>query len=452
MKYLLYTVIFISTIALSSAVDLLCDFKWPRCGLTVENTVCNRDEKCQPEPGCEDVQPDPEFLKFILHEHNRLRKNVASGAESRGFTGVAANMMAISYDKDLEYTARCHINRCKFEHDKCRGTKKFPLAGQNLYYTSESQEALKNAVNEWYEEINQMTPDVIDSFPRGREDVERFTHIIWAKTTHIGCASSKSDDGKHYLACNYGPKGNDYGKMVFDRGTPASKCGLFVKPNPFYPALCGVINQSMLGVGRGGSGGNQTDDGTETNSTSIAPVAGIKDLSNIGLPPVVAVETKTTEKDDSGGGLIGGVGFGGFGFGGLPPGVPGAPGVQGPQNNNNNEKKKTKKPDKTTVTLSTTNTTIMNSTTPLNTTYTTPLTTNTTPVTTTKLTTPKPIVLPTVQLPIPNINITKPKKPTRRISRGSMRAGSTTKWYVLFCFVFLMIGFWFFMCRRSVHP
>ncbi|XP_072399966.1 venom allergen 5-like isoform X2 [Diabrotica undecimpunctata] len=282
MKYLLYTVIFISTIALSSAVDLLCDFKWPRCGLTVENTVCNRDEKCQPEPGCEDVQPDPEFLKFILHEHNRLRKNVASGAESRGFTGVAANMMAISYDKDLEYTARCHINRCKFEHDKCRGTKKFPLAGQNLYYTSESQEALKNAVNEWYEEINQMTPDVIDSFPRGRHDIGHFSQSMWAKTTHVGCALSKSlptaedDEVKYYIACNYGPIGNMIGKTVYERGAGCSKCPDGVACNAEFPALCGEVDESQIYA--------------KTSSGEDILNAGVSDSANV----TVGVSSKTS--------------------------------------------------------------------------------------------------------------------------------------------------------------
>ncbi|XP_072399967.1 venom allergen 5-like [Diabrotica undecimpunctata] len=248
MKYLLYIVIFISIIALSSAD--LCDVKWPPC--SVKNTVCARHEQCLAEPGCEDLQPDPEFLKFILHEHNRLRNNIAIGAETRGFTGVAANMMALSYDKDLEYTARCHINRCKFEHDRCRGTKKFPYAGQNLAYTSYGQEDLKDVVNRWYEEINKMTPDVIDNFPIGGYDVTHFTQAMWAKTTHIGCALSKSiptaenDLVRYYIACNYGPMGNMVGQTVYERGEGCSKCPEGVTCNVEFPALCGEVNESQI--------------------------------------------------------------------------------------------------------------------------------------------------------------------------------------------------------------
>lgn len=92
-------------------LNIGCHLKWPNCGITIQNIVCERDEKCLAEEGCENVESDAEFLKWILHEHNRLRNEIATGKESRGFTGAASNMMALSYDKDLEFTAACNANR-----------------------------------------------------------------------------------------------------------------------------------------------------------------------------------------------------------------------------------------------------------------------------------------------------------------------------------------------------
>ncbi|XP_057661990.1 uncharacterized protein LOC130897249 [Diorhabda carinulata] len=258
-----------TTIALTES-GLMCNVQWPACSLTVQNIVCSRDEKCLPTKGCQDLPMDPEFSKFILHEHNRLRQKVASGQETRGYTGVASNMHVLSYDEKLEYSAKCNVNRCKYEHDSCHGTMKFPTAGQNLYFSATSEDDLKNAVNVWFNEIDKITSNVIDKFPKGHKDISEFAQIIWATTTHIGCARAKSTtEEKYYLVCNYGPAGNRAGHSVYSRGSPCSKCGLFTKCNKLYPALCGDIDQSYLGDGRGGSGDSENIAAVTTSRSSM---------------------------------------------------------------------------------------------------------------------------------------------------------------------------------------
>ena len=38
-----------------------------------------------------------------------------------------------------------------------------------------------------------------------------YTQIIWKKTTEVGCAISKCNNGNYYCVCNYSPPGNVIG-------------------------------------------------------------------------------------------------------------------------------------------------------------------------------------------------------------------------------------------------
>ncbi|CAG9855768.1 unnamed protein product [Phyllotreta striolata] len=316
---LLPTVFLVVTVcSFGASIDLLCPLKWPNCGLTVQNIVCERGETCPTEPGCEKIEPDEEFLKFILHEHNRLRNEIATGKETRGNTGPAANMNALSYDKGLEFTASCNANMCKFQHDKCRATKKFPNAGQNLFYASGNQSELRGAVAAWFEEITLNTPDVIDKFPKDRDNISRFIQTIWATSTHIGCAQAKKtgETEQYVLVCNYGP-GVEVGKSVYEKGEVCSKCPESVKCNEQYPGLCGEADESPL------------------NTPKEPPIG---EISN--------------DKDAAAGVGVGGApgmgGFGGMGFGMGAGG--GGSGSQSEQDKNNEKKKKTTKQQESTIT------------------------------------------------------------------------------------------------------
>ncbi|KAJ8929470.1 hypothetical protein NQ314_017850, partial [Rhamnusium bicolor] len=92
-----------------------------------------------------------------------------------------------------------------------------------------------------YEEIIDSTADVIDTFgaDTGGKVVGHFTQLVWANTSHIGCALSK-DTGYTYLACNYGDGGNIIELPVYKRGTPCSECESGTKCHPIYSGLCGA--------------------------------------------------------------------------------------------------------------------------------------------------------------------------------------------------------------------
>ncbi|CAG9840311.1 unnamed protein product [Diabrotica balteata] len=97
-----------------------------------------------------------------------------------------------------------------------------------------------------------MTPGVIDNFSRAGFGIAHFTQAMWAKTTHIGCALSKSiptsenDLVRYYIACNYGPKGNMHEQTVYERGEGCSKCPDGVPCNVEFPALCGEVDESQI--------------------------------------------------------------------------------------------------------------------------------------------------------------------------------------------------------------
>ncbi|KAJ8971425.1 hypothetical protein NQ317_018160 [Molorchus minor] len=86
----------------------------------------------------------------MTEKHNELRSNLALGKDTTGGNSAASDMNAISYDLDLEYVAQCHINRCDFNHDKCRLTTKFSkTVGQNLYtgtHKLTDEESIKHIV------------------------------------------------------------------------------------------------------------------------------------------------------------------------------------------------------------------------------------------------------------------------------------------------------------------
>nr|CAH7724542.1 unnamed protein product [Callosobruchus chinensis] len=216
-----------------------------------KNTVCERGEKCGPTDDCEAGPMNADVRKKITAIHNKLRNQMAGGDPVMP-TVKAANMMVLSYDSDLQYTATCHINRCKFDHDKCRGTKKFKVAGQNLFMSkaksgdqklgfAEPEKFVETGIQAWYDEIKLASPTDVDAFQMNLA-TGHWTQLIWAETTHLGCAISAQFNGEEvYLACNYGPEGNLVNKKIADRGEPCSKCPLGIFCNQEYKNLCGEV-------------------------------------------------------------------------------------------------------------------------------------------------------------------------------------------------------------------
>nr|XP_023024173.1 venom allergen 5-like [Leptinotarsa decemlineata] len=229
------------------------------------HTVCNREkEKCDAGPLCGSefkyIELTDDDRQFILDLHNNLRNEIASGQH---LSPPAANMNALSYNKELEFIAHCWANACNgkpLKHDVCRRTAEYNYVGQNLgWWSSTSSDfdlrsGIKKSIMNWFNEVANFDPAVTNSFASGKKTIGHYTQLVWADTLEIGCGVSfyiKQREGRRWydkiLACNYGPGGNYLGQPVYKIGKPASKCSKR-KPNKKYTALCGKdipLNQTL---------------------------------------------------------------------------------------------------------------------------------------------------------------------------------------------------------------
>ncbi|KAF5308252.1 hypothetical protein FQR65_LT06245 [Abscondita terminalis] len=254
------------------SANYFCELTCPRG----PNTVCLRNDlKCSASSACGTkfkMMPfDDRTRNLILNLHNELRNELALGNDKRGGNGVAANMRALSYDKEIEFVAQCYANACRDmgNHDKCRRTKKFKSVGQNMYaleasdsFNFNDDKWIKEAINQWYIEITDTNTNDIDKFQQSDRLIGHFTQMVWAETTHIGCGRTIFGSGpstKMSIYCNYGTGGNVLNRGVYARGPPCSQCGS-AKCNNQYKGLCGDVEDLKndkwvppFGLGRGAS-------------------------------------------------------------------------------------------------------------------------------------------------------------------------------------------------------
>ncbi|KAG5886664.1 hypothetical protein JTB14_009482 [Gonioctena quinquepunctata] len=217
-----------------------CEDDWPSCD-KIKNIVCEREKQCGNSSTCTLLKPDEKFRRWVLDEHNYYRNTIAVGNITK-YGGPAANMMALSYDLELEYTAICSVTQCIYVHDKCRRTKEY-TAGQNIGV--DYHDKMQTTVNNWFHSyVSSLNESIFKAYSNGVHYV--FTQLIWAETTRIGCARSKGADAYYYTFCNYGNAGNILGSPVYIAGTRCSKCPTGVSCNAKYAGLCGEIDESDL--------------------------------------------------------------------------------------------------------------------------------------------------------------------------------------------------------------
>lgn len=107
-----------------------------------------------------------------------------------------------------------------------------------------------------YDEVDTLTAQQIRSlsqnFQARSSMLRRFTLMIWAEVTHIGCAAygKTLKDGRKecMLTCNYGPAGNKMGRRMFTEGAPASACPEGLAANSKHTGLCGKARRNKLSL------------------------------------------------------------------------------------------------------------------------------------------------------------------------------------------------------------
>lgn len=188
--------------------------------------------------------------------HNQLRNLVAIGAETRGLNEQpqpsASNMRELEWDRELEYIAVCHVNRCRFEHDACRDKADGTYVGQNLLVSSSND--VNEIVTTWENEVVEFDPKLVSRFVGNSFGTGHYTQVVWAETAKIGCArSTYTENGMRVFltACNYARGGNVEGYPVYQIGKHCSNCPNGTGCGKKFKGLCSVKRAAVQFVASG---------------------------------------------------------------------------------------------------------------------------------------------------------------------------------------------------------
>ncbi|KAI8120339.1 Venom allergen 3 [Lucilia cuprina] len=262
-----------TTLTTTSLITSATTTPTPPLHLSTEDTLSSGNQYCSPSL-CEfyngthtNIKPhiacknsgnfgpacglQPHLLKMserrrnlILDLHNLARSRIASG-QVDGYK-TASHMPQLKWDNELEYLATLHVKRCRFEHDLCHNSPRYPYSGQNIGYfwkganiTSHSKR-MKNFIVNWYKEHKDANQTFIDSFhlhPE-RKVIGHFTAMVGDRVHHVGCAAIrfyKSNLTQILMTCNY-DYNNFSDEPVYQTGPTASKCNYKISEK--YPGLC----------------------------------------------------------------------------------------------------------------------------------------------------------------------------------------------------------------------
>lgn len=153
------------------------------------------------------------------------------------------------WDDELEMMSLRNGLKCEMEHDTCRRTAKYKIAGQNLALFGSKpnfkpiEDAIKGAVEGWYNEYKDV-PNIreVERMGSSGADFSKIGHwvqLVQAKAHRIGCSIVKYTDEDNWkqvlIGCNYNA-GNLVDQKIFQFGEPASLCKS--GKNRKYPGLC----------------------------------------------------------------------------------------------------------------------------------------------------------------------------------------------------------------------
>jgi len=152
--------------------------------------------------------------------------------------------------------AELNVHQCAENHDKCRNTEKYRLAGQNLAILGKTDrfvqipEAITEYMREFYAEKDDVASIDVNvccgESVSPKKNIFHFTQMVNDKAIAVGCAFAAYHDSvikppdvyKMVLgACNYAFF-NMVGQPIYTSGPVASQCT--TGTNPKYPGLCAV--------------------------------------------------------------------------------------------------------------------------------------------------------------------------------------------------------------------
>lgn len=166
-----------------------------------------------------------------LDRHNWLRGD--------GLVWVAAGMQRVDWDSELAAEAHAAIQICSSLPQDAPGFHVFvdPTPGRSLD-TSLVEGAIRAwGLDELFRVIPELEVPVNDGDAVGKGVYSRYSQLVWANTTRVGCAYAVCAQGR-LAACKYSPVGNTPGLGWYDFGRPCSKCGGSAESRTCFDGFC----------------------------------------------------------------------------------------------------------------------------------------------------------------------------------------------------------------------
>ncbi|KAI6224261.1 SCP extracellular domain containing protein [Aphelenchoides fujianensis] len=177
--------------------------------------------------------------KVALDEHNKYRSLVAQGgAKDRGVVPLptAAKMRKLTYSLELEAIATQVAEKCDISvHTTGRDFVENFAVYQIKVANISQEKAVVEGVKKWFNEL-QVGVNGLQFTKSTSTGVRHFTQLAWETSEEIGCAvnfcsyikgsmlNGLNFNNRAMIVCEYRPKGNKYGKPIYEAGQPCSQC------------------------------------------------------------------------------------------------------------------------------------------------------------------------------------------------------------------------------------
>jgi hypothetical protein len=230
--------------AVPTSFDCAAD-KSTFCAIATDHTMCQYCELNAAKCGkvCSRGVLTSADKQAVIDEHNRLRRIVAKGQETRGVGGgqpAAADMFELKWSDELAKVAQRWTDQCTWNHDTNRNTPKYSWVGQNMAMSMSSGPQTtnyKNHIAGWFDEVKDFPGANVSPYTGSNGatgTVGHYTALAWGSTKEVGCGIvSFEKTGEKYpyqthFICNYGPGGNfnagSAGAKMYATGAAGSAC------------------------------------------------------------------------------------------------------------------------------------------------------------------------------------------------------------------------------------
>ncbi|XP_040174273.1 antigen 5 like allergen Cul n 1-like [Anopheles arabiensis] len=159
------------------------------------------------------------YRDAILQRVNALRHTFAIG-HLPGFNESYGPMHAVAWDAEMADLCRMNLNACRFAHDKCRGTLRFPYSGQTLGKLTKCVAAknvddlrirvlphvILHLIDRWYLEHEVTHPADVKHYSQHSSSrkfqIGHFLQLINCNVCRMGCSLVSYREHRKGLVCD----------------------------------------------------------------------------------------------------------------------------------------------------------------------------------------------------------------------------------------------------------